>query len=52
MGINVQNNLRKFKKQIANVAIMFVQGKTALLRELSVISNKRNEYHHIRELEK
>lgn len=35
---------RKLKKQVANVAAMFAQSKIALLRELGVISNKRNDY--------
>jgi len=34
----------EFRKQIRNMAVMFAQGKIALLRELGVISNKRNEY--------
>lgn len=35
---------RKFKKQVANVAAMFAQSKIALLRELGMISDKRNDY--------
>ena len=40
---------KEFKKQIENVAAMFAQSKIALLRELNVISNKRNDYTVIRE---
>lgn|GEM_PF-1377442 len=35
---------KKLKKQLANVATMFAQSKIALLRELGVISDKRNDY--------
>lgn len=35
---------RELKKQLANVAAMFAQSEIALLRELGVISNKRNNY--------
>lgn len=41
---------RKFKKQVANVAAMFAQSKIALLRELGVIRDKRNDYTVIGEL--
>jgi hypothetical protein len=37
-------NPKEFKKQIEHVAAMFAQGKIALLRELGLISNKRNDY--------
>lgn len=42
---------RELKKQIANVATMFAQSKIALLRELGVISDKRNDYTVIGKLE-
>jgi len=35
---------KKLKKQVANVANTFAASKIALLRELGVISNKRNDY--------
>lgn len=41
---------KKFKKQVANVAGTFVQSKIALLRELGVISDKRNDYSILRNL--
>jgi hypothetical protein len=41
---------KKFKTQIGHVAAMFAQGKIALLRELGVISNKRNNYSVIGEI--
>lgn len=42
---------RELKKQVANVATMFAQSKIALLRELGMISDRRNEYTVIRDLE-
>jgi len=35
---------KKFKKQVTNLAAMFAQSKIALLRELGVISDRRNDY--------
>jgi len=35
---------KKLRKQVRNVAAMFAQSKIALLRELGLISNKRNDY--------
>lgn len=35
---------RRFRKQLRNVAAMFAQSKIALLRELAIISDRRNEY--------
>ena len=37
-------NEKKFRKQVGNVASMFAQSKIALLRELGMISDKRNDY--------
>jgi hypothetical protein len=39
-----KENPSEFRKQIRNMAVMFAQGKIALLRELGVISNRRNDY--------
>jgi len=39
-----------FRAQVENVAAVFVTGKVALLRELGVISSKRNDYTVISEL--
>jgi len=38
------DNPEAFEKQIKNLSITFAGGKLALLRELGVISNKRNDY--------
>ncbi len=39
-----RNDPAKFKKQLEHVATMFAQSKIALLRELGMISCKRNDY--------
>lgn len=39
-----EKGTKEFKKQLKHVATMFAQSKIALLRELGVISNKRNDY--------
>lgn len=41
---------KEFAKQIKNIAATFMAGKISLLRELGVISNKRNDYTVIGEL--
>jgi len=38
------DNPEAFEKQIKNLSITFAGGKLALLRELGVVSNKRNDY--------
>lgn len=42
---------KQLKKQIANIARTFAASKIALLRELGVVRNKRNDYTVIRGLE-
>jgi len=37
-------DIRKLNKQIHNLATMFASSKIALLRELGMVSNKRNDY--------
>ena len=39
-----------FRAQVENVAAVFVTGKIALLRELGMVSSKRNDYTVIREI--
>jgi len=34
----------EFRNQLRNLSVMFAQGKIALLRELGIISNRRNDY--------
>jgi hypothetical protein len=41
---------KRLREQIKNVAAMFAQSKIALLRELGVVRNKRNDYTVIGEL--
>jgi hypothetical protein len=45
-----KSNAKEFEKQIANLSQTFASGKLSLLRELGVISNKRNDYTIIGEL--
>jgi hypothetical protein len=46
-----KENPEEFRKQLRHVSVMFAQGKVALLRELGLISNQRNDYKVIRNLE-
>jgi len=46
-----QENPKEFKKQLWNVAVMFAQSKIALLRELGMVKNRRNDYTIMRNLE-
>ena len=39
-----QDDPDAFRAQVENVAAVFVTGKLALLRELGVVSSKRNDY--------
>ena len=43
-GSRKANDQDAFKKQVENLSMTFAAGKLALLRELGVISNKRNDY--------
>jgi hypothetical protein len=45
-----KSNAKEFQKQIANLSQTFASGKISLLRELGLISNRRNDYSIIGEL--